>query len=219
MKKPKHTILVVDDEPDVVMSVKELLRQEYRVLGATNARQGMEALASEEVHVLMTDQRMPGMSGVELLRHARGEHPSAIRILFTGYADIRDVIDSINVGHVYRYLSKPWDPDVLQSTIRDAVARYEALAEAQRERAEAQRKEAEIARVGRALHEQVGHLIVEASRAHREGDGRVVLDVRGDGGVDPGVVRTINELIALMGFRVTAERPADEGARLTVEPQ
>ena len=77
----------------------------------------------------MTDQRMPEMTGVEFLKHARGEHPEAIRLLFTGYADIRAVIDAINQGNVYRYITKPWDPDELQAVIREACERYDLIVE------------------------------------------------------------------------------------------
>jgi signal transduction histidine kinase len=125
----RHTILVVDDEPDVVKSVQDLLRLEYRVLGATRAKAAMEIMASEEVHVVMTDQRMPDITGVEFLRQIRGDYPEAIRLLFTGYADIRAVIDAINQGNVYRYITKPWDPEELEAVIRQAVERYELLVE------------------------------------------------------------------------------------------
>ena len=129
---PRHTILVVDDEPDVVKSVRDLLRLDYNVLGATGAEEGMRMLAENEVHVVMTDQRMPGMSGVEFLSRIRGEHPEAVRLLFTGYADIRAVIDAINQGNVYRYVTKPWDPDELNTVIREAIQRYDLLVERNR---------------------------------------------------------------------------------------
>jgi signal transduction histidine kinase len=125
----RHTILVVDDEPDVVKSVKDLLRLDYKVLGATSATEGLRILQKEEVHIVMTDQRMPEMTGVEFLGHAKGDAPEAIRLLFTGYADIKAVIDAINQGSVYRYISKPWDPDELQSIIREAAQRFELLSE------------------------------------------------------------------------------------------
>ena len=125
----RHTILVVDDEPDVVKSVQDLLRLEYRVLGATRASAALEIMAGEEVHVVMTDQRMPDITGVEFLSHVRGDYPEAIRLLFTGYADIRAVIDAINQGNVYRYITKPWDPEELEAIIRQAVERYELLVE------------------------------------------------------------------------------------------
>jgi signal transduction histidine kinase len=127
--RSRHTILVVDDEPDVVKSVKDLLRLEYRVLGATSPEEGLRLMRQEQVHIVMTDQRMPGMSGVELLKQVRGDHPDATRLLFTGYADIRAVIDAINEGNVYRYITKPWDPDELQGIIREACERYDLIVE------------------------------------------------------------------------------------------
>src|SRR3954447_12485304 len=128
----RHTILVVDDEPDVVKSVKDLLRLDYRVLGATSATEGLRILQKEEVHIVMTDQRMPEMTGVEFLGHARGDAPEAIRLLFTGYADIKAVIDAINQGSVYRYISKPWDPDELQALVRQAIEQRDLIVEKSR---------------------------------------------------------------------------------------
>src|SRR5687768_17932595 len=125
----RHTILVVDDEPDVVKSVQDLLRYDYRVLGATSAAEGLKIMEENEVHCVMTDQRMPETTGVEFLTHVRGEHPDAVRLLFTGYADIRAVIDAINQGNVFRYITKPWDPDELQTVIRQAVERYDMMVE------------------------------------------------------------------------------------------
>src|SRR6266849_5658392 len=98
----RHTVLVVDDEADVVQSVQDLLRLDYRVLGATRAQEALKLAQEEEVHIVMTDQRMPEMTGVEFLRRIRGEHHDAVRLLFTGYADIKAVIDAINQGNVYR---------------------------------------------------------------------------------------------------------------------
>jgi signal transduction histidine kinase len=149
----RHTLLVVDDEPDVVKSVQDLLRLDYRVLGSTSATKALELMHSEEIHVVMTDQRMPEMTGVEFLSRVRGEYPETIRLLFTGYADIRAVIDAINQGNVYRYITKPWDPEELQSLIREAVERYELLVERknlvamlQRQNRELEQANAELSR-------------------------------------------------------------------------
>jgi signal transduction histidine kinase len=149
----RHTILVVDDEPDVVKSVQDLLRLDYRVLGTTSAKDAMKILETEDVQIVMTDQRMPGMTGVELLSTIRGEHPDAIRLLFTGYADIRAVIDAINQGNVYRYITKPWDPDELQSIINEACDRYELIIERQRLVRELQRKNDELSKANLKLAE------------------------------------------------------------------
>jgi len=140
----RHTLLVVDDEPDVVQSVQDLLRLDYRVLGATRAKEGLRILQEQEVHLVMTDQRMPEMTGVEFLGHVRGGHPEAIRLLFTGYADIKAVIDAINQGNVYRYITKPWDPDDLQIVIRQAAEQYDLLVERKRLLAELQEKNQEL---------------------------------------------------------------------------
>ncbi|HEY2586343.1 MAG TPA: hybrid sensor histidine kinase/response regulator [Tepidisphaeraceae bacterium] len=128
----RHTLLVLDDEPDVVKSVQDLLRMDYRVLGTSNAPEALDILRREEVHLIMTDQRMPGMTGVEFLSRVRGEYPEAVRLLFTGYADIHAVIDAINQGNVYRYITKPWDPDELQTVIREAAERYDLIVERRR---------------------------------------------------------------------------------------
>jgi signal transduction histidine kinase len=140
----RHTLLVVDDEPDVVQSVQDLLRLDYRVLGATRAKDGLKILQDQEVHLVMTDQRMPEMTGVEFLSHVRGDHPEAIRLLFTGYADLKAVVDAINQGNVYRYITKPWDPDDLQIIIRQAAEQYDLLVERKRLLAELQNKNLEL---------------------------------------------------------------------------
>jgi signal transduction histidine kinase len=125
--KPCHSILVVDDEPDVVRSVKDLLRLDYKVYTATSADEGMKILQENVIDVIMTDQRMPDMTGVEFLKKARDPHPDATRLLFTGYADISAVIAAINQGNVYRYIAKPWDPDELQTIIREACERHDLI--------------------------------------------------------------------------------------------
>lgn len=125
----KHCLLVVDDEPDLVQSVKDLLRFDYRVLGTTRATEGLRIMEKEEVHIVMTDQRMPEMTGVEFLKFLRDAYPDAIRLLFTAYADIDAVTDAINQGNVYRYISKPWEPHELKSVLRQAVDKYDLQAE------------------------------------------------------------------------------------------
>ena len=114
MNAKRPTILVVDDEPDVLRSLHDLFRLEYRVLTFERAAEALEALGTiDDVSVILSDQRMPGMTGVEFLEHARQIQPDATRLLVTGFADIKAVIDSINLGHIARYVSKPWDTDEL----------------------------------------------------------------------------------------------------------
>src|SRR6266545_263879 len=138
--KVKHCLLVVDDEADLVHSVQDLLRFEYRVLGATRATEGLDIMKREQVHVVMSDQRMPEMTGVEFLKRLRDISPDTVRLLFTAYADIKAVIDSINQGSVYRYITKPWEPQELQAVLRQAVQHYDLLAERKRLLSELQEK-------------------------------------------------------------------------------
>jgi signal transduction histidine kinase len=140
----RHTILVVDDEPDVVQSIQDLLRLDYKVLGATRAIEGLRIMENVEVHVVMSDQRMPEVTGVEFLRRVRDNHPDTIRLLITGYADIKAVIDAINQGSVYRYITKPWDPDELQTIIRQAAEQRDLLEERKRLLAELTNKNQEL---------------------------------------------------------------------------
>ncbi|HEV3162568.1 MAG TPA: response regulator [Isosphaeraceae bacterium] len=123
----KHCLLVVDDEPDVCDSVHDLLRREFRVLKATSADEGYRLIQEEEVHIIMTDQRMPRVTGVELLERAKARSPQAVRMLFTGYADTESIIAAINQGHIYQFVKKPWQPEELQNAVRQAAAEYERL--------------------------------------------------------------------------------------------
>ena len=120
----KPCLLVVDDEPDLVQSVHDLLRRDYQVLGATRASEGLKLMETERVHIVMSDQRMPEMTGVEMLGRIKESYPDTIRLLFTAYSDLTAVIDAINKGSVYRYIAKPWDVDDLKATLRQAYDVY-----------------------------------------------------------------------------------------------
>jgi signal transduction histidine kinase len=147
----RHSILVVDDEADVVDSLQDLLRLDYRVLGATRPSDALQILKQHEIHIVMSDQRMPGMTGVELLHQIHREYPEAIRLLITGYADIKAVVDAINQGSVYRYISKPWNSDELQTIIRQAADQHDLLAERRQLIAELQVKNIDLERANAGL--------------------------------------------------------------------
>jgi DNA-binding NtrC family response regulator len=121
----RHTILVVDDEADLVDSVQDLLRVEHDVLGATSGAAGMQAMRDHDVHVVLSDLLMPDMNGLEFLARVHGDYPDAVALLLTGCADGADVLAAVQAGRVYRFVTKPWEPDELQSAVRGAVARYE----------------------------------------------------------------------------------------------
>ena len=130
----KHCLLVVDDEADVCDSVHDLLRREYRVLKAHSAEEGYRLMQEEEVHIVMSDQRMPQITGVELLTRLKSRYPQAVRMLFTGFADLESVIAAINQGHVFQFIRKPWQPEELLAAVRQAALEYDRLEMVARER-------------------------------------------------------------------------------------
>lgn len=121
----KHSILCVDDEVDNVEALERLFRRKFTVLKATSAALALDLLAKHPVTVIISDQRMPQMTGVEFLSESIKTHPNAIRILLTGYTDIDSVISAINAGQIYRYVTKPWDPVDLSNAVDKAIERYE----------------------------------------------------------------------------------------------
>jgi response regulator RpfG family c-di-GMP phosphodiesterase len=154
----KHCLLVVDDEPDVCDSVYDLLRHEFRVLKAVSAAEGCRLMQENEIHIVMTDQRMPKITGVELLTRLRVRHPQAIRMLFTGYSDLEAIIAAINQGHIFQFLKKPWQPEELEAAVREAAAEYDRLV-AQAEEVAALKAEQQHLRARvTALEEEVNRL-------------------------------------------------------------
>ena len=127
MPTTRHCVLIVDDEPDVCDSVQDLLRREFRVLKAHSGEEGCRLMQEEEVHIVMSDQRMPQITGIELLTKLKARHPHAVRMLFTGYADLDSVIAAINQGHVFQFLKKPWEPEDLLGAVRQAALEYDRL--------------------------------------------------------------------------------------------
>jgi serine/threonine protein kinase/ActR/RegA family two-component response regulator len=125
----RHTVLVVDDEEDVLYSLERSLRRDFRVLTAVGGEQAIELLQRNEVHLILTDQRMPGMAGDRFLQRARELKPDTIRILFTGYSDMQAVINAVNDGAIFRYILKPWAIDELIGVIHQGVEHYELVEE------------------------------------------------------------------------------------------
>jgi signal transduction histidine kinase len=153
MQGRRHTLLVVDDEPDVLESLRHLFHRAYRVLTAEAGSPAIDLLAKEDVHVILSDQRMPGMTGDAFLAQARRVKPDAVRMLFTGYADIQAVIYAVNEGRIFRYILKPWDPTELEGVIRQAAEQYELLAERKRLIDQLQDANAQLTRANQELAE------------------------------------------------------------------
>lgn len=126
-KSRQHTLLLVDDEENILSSLRRLLRRDgYRILTASGGQGGLDILASEEVDVIISDQRMPHMTGVEFLHLAKARWPDTIRMVLSGYTDLQSITDAINQGAIYKFLTKPWDDDHLRANIEEAF-RYKAM--------------------------------------------------------------------------------------------
>ena len=126
----KQTLLLVDDEPNILTSLSRLLRREgFQILTALSPSEAFEHLANQPVQVILSDQRMPEMSGTEFFARVRQLYPDTIRIVLTGYTDLDSVTGAINRGAIYKFLTKPWDDDQLREQIRDA---FRMAAETQR---------------------------------------------------------------------------------------
>src|SRR5215813_7182965 len=128
-----HTVLFVDDEVNILKALQRLLRhEEMNVLSTERASEALEIVAREPVQVVVTDQRMPEMSGVDLLSKVRERQPDVVRMLLTGYTEIDVAVDAINRGQIYRLVTKPWNDDELRATIRQALDHWDLKSEIKR---------------------------------------------------------------------------------------
>lgn len=171
LESSSRTLLLLDDEPNILSALKRLLRGEgYTLLAYTDPHEALEALQREPVDVILSDQRMPAMSGVEFLRRARELRPDTVRIALSGYTELQFITDAINDGAIYKFLTKPWDDQQLRGHIADAFrskeiadenrrltqALIEANTELQRraelERLQAQRVESALGTIHEVLH-------------------------------------------------------------------
>jgi len=118
-------VLYLDDEENNLIAFKALFRREFDVFTTTSPQEAVAYLNANEVPIILSDQKMPELSGVEFFELTLNDFPNAVRILVTGYADIEAVIDAINRGQVYRYIAKPWNENDLRVCLLNAAERYE----------------------------------------------------------------------------------------------
>lgn len=128
MESKERTVLCVDDEQNILNSLKRLLRKEsYRLLTATSGQQGLEILAQNKVDMVISDQRMPGMSGTDFLKQVKTLYPDVIRIILTGYTDVDSITEAINEGSIYKFFLKPWNDSNLMLEIRQALKQHDLI--------------------------------------------------------------------------------------------
>lgn len=120
------TLLIIDDEPNILRTLTRLLRRDgYRILSTTDPQEAFSLLAENRVQVILSDQRMPSLSGTEFLSQVKDIYPETIRMVLSGYTDLDTITRAINEGAIYKFLTKPWQDDELRQTIRQAFQRYD----------------------------------------------------------------------------------------------
>lgn len=125
MADKKITILYVDDEENNLTSFKATFRLRYNVITALSGDEALKILETRAVELIITDQRMPNMTGIEFLEKVLEKYPDPMRLLLTGYADMTAVIDSVNKGKIYHYLTKPWNEEEVEKTLKRALEAYD----------------------------------------------------------------------------------------------
>jgi len=124
----QYTILCVDDEESILNSLKRTLRaKEYTILTALSGDEGLDVLKNNKVDLVISDQRMPKMSGFEFLRQVKEKHPNSTRIMLSGYSDFESLIKTINEGEIIHYISKPWDNEELKAIIKRTLEKNQMV--------------------------------------------------------------------------------------------
>jgi len=151
-RQHQRTLLLVDDEDNILAALKRLLRRDgYHVITANSGAQGLQRLAEHKVDVIVSDQRMPGMTGVEFLSQAKELYPDTVRMALSGYTELQSITDAINEGAIYKFLTKPWDDERLRGHIADAFKQKELVDENRRLGMQVQTANHELAEVNQRL--------------------------------------------------------------------
>lgn len=164
--KRQRTLLLVDDEENILAALKRLFRRDgYRILTAISGEEGLRLLAQNDVDVIVSDQRMAAMTGGEFLRRVKTLYPDTVRLVLSGYTELQSITDAINEGAIYKFLTKPWDDDLLRANIEEAF-HHKALADENR------RLNAEI----QAVNKELGLANAKLQQALKEKDRRIEHD-------------------------------------------
>jgi putative nucleotidyltransferase with HDIG domain len=165
----EHTILFVDDEVNILKALERLMRTEdMNVLHASRATDALELLDKHPTQVVVTDQRMPEMSGVDLLSHVRERHPDIVRMMLTGYTEMNVAVDAINRGEIYRLITKPWNDDELRATVRQAFDHADLKAEIKRLNQVTREQNFKLQDMNRNLEDKVRDRTKQLAEKHQQ---------------------------------------------------
>jgi len=164
-----HTILFVDDEVNILKALRRLTRHEpWTVLCASRGVEALEALDKSPAQVVVSDQRMPEMSGVDLLQAVRDRHPDVVRMMLTGYTEMNVAVDAINRGEIYRLITKPWNDEELKATIRQAFDHYDLKREIKRLNQVTREQNFKLQDMNRNLEGKVRERTKQLAEKHQE---------------------------------------------------
>lgn len=200
------TLLCVDDEANILSSLKRLFRPAgYKILTATGGEEALALMEREAVDLIVSDMRMPGMNGAQVLAAARARWPETVRILLTGYADITSTIEAINSGQLHRYISKPWDDNEVLLVVREGLEKKALLREKNRLEALTRAQNEELKSLNASLEAKVAERTAELATAH---------DKLKTGFLN--TIKTFSNLIELRGGQMAghSRRVADLARRL-----
>ena len=162
-----NTLLLVDDEENILASLRRLLRRDgYRILTAGGGAEGLEVIANNEVDVIVSDQRMPNMTGTEFLRKVKAQKPDTVRIVLSGYTELQSITDAINEGSIYKFLTKPWDDEQLRANIAEAFHYKKLGDENERLKLDLQLANQELAGANDQLRELLEEVLSEMGIIH-----------------------------------------------------
>ena len=153
--KSRRRVLIVDDDQNILSSLRRLLRREsYELVTAHNGEEALRAMEEKPADVVISDHRMPGMTGTQLLREIQHRWPDTVRIVLSGYSEVKAIIAAINEGSVYKFISKPWNDEEILLNVRRAVEQYELAAENQRMAREIAQQNEQLRELNRRLDER-----------------------------------------------------------------
>jgi len=188
----ERQLLLVDDEENIVRSLVRLLRRDgYTIHTANSGKEGLELLKHESVGVILSDQRMPEMCGVEFLSKAKELCPDTIRMVLSGYTDLNSVTDAINRGAIYKFLTKPWDDDLIRENINQAFQQYELVSENLRLNSELKTSNQELAELSERMS-RYANINLHALQISQEDIEYLPIGIVGVG--DDGVVALANSM-------------------------
>ena len=166
---PAHAVLFVDDEVNILKALQRLLRNEdMDVLCASRGQEALEILERSTAQVVVTDQRMPEMTGVDLLSQVRQRHPDVVRMMLTGYTEMELAVDAINRGEIYRLITKPWNDDELRATVRQAFDHADLKFEIKRLNQVTREQNFKLQDMNRNLEDKVRERTKQLAAKHQE---------------------------------------------------